>query len=760
PPPPADGGVAGGCPGAGDCCVANGSPGCDDAKCCNAVCAILPGCCFFNWDNFCALVAAGDPVNCPQCIPTTGACCIGNGTCVDGVTQAECDALFGAFQGLGTDCLTTICPPANNDCASRVPIFNGATPFSNIGDTTDGPNPCGAIGSDIWYNYNAAFTGDLTVSLCGSTFDTVVAVYDGCACPANLVNLLACNDQSTACPNLSQSQVTVPVVNGQCYKIQVGGFTGLQGNGTITITKAPAPPPNDDCASRVPIFNGKTPFDNTGASFDGPIFPAGGAHCLNNMTSDVWWNYTADFTGTVNIDTCQSTGMPTDDTTLVVYDGCDCATIHCGIDGLPGGVLAQDDDTCAAPPGGGKPFLSSVKIPVVAGNCYKIQLGGWDGGGMDPGTQGSGIITISKQPGACCVWDGTCVDGVFQAGCDALGGVYQGDGTTCAPGLCPPPPTGANFFTDPNAFQQALLNTDKRAKASWDFKPNKQAPGTFVALDDPLNINTHGLNPDDPWTDTAGDDLWPPSLDNVTFQSNLGPNPQAPLPNPGGIDGLVFGTPGFADNDNNVLLANSFPDSFDIISGPPAGDNHTAMSIEIVTFESGPPPGPVFVTVFDKFETPVGKIKVDIVVNPPPGGPKKAFLGIIMKGNLTIGRVNLFDLGGGFEGISKITVYSDSPGILNTDISGPLGAGFPDGCVDAFDLGTLLGAWCSAAGDPDPPGDVDPPCEDCTSPNAVLADLSGPDGAPDGCVDAFDLAKLLAEWCSVAGGNPCGTCGP
>ena len=29
-----------------------------------------------------------------------------------------------------------------------------------------------------------------------------------------------------------------------------------------------------------------------------------------------------------------------------------------------------------------------------------------------------------------------------------------------------------------------------------------------------------------------------------------------------------------------------------------------------------------------------------------------------------------------------------------------------------------------------------------------------------GCVDAFDLAKLLAAWCSVLGGNPCGTCGP
>ncbi|MCH8343505.1 MAG: hypothetical protein IH983_05920 [Planctomycetes bacterium] len=92
------------------------------------------------------------------------------------------------------------------------------------------------------------------------------------------------------------------------------------------------------------------------------------------------------------------------------------------------------------------------------------------------------------------------------------------------------------------------------------------------------------------------------------------------------------------------------------------------------------------------------------------------------------------------------------------DLTGPLGPGFPDGCVDAFDLGTLLGAWCSAASDPDPRGDVDPPCEACTSPNFALADISGASNVPDGCVDAFDLAKLLSQWCSVAGGNPCGTC--
>ena len=89
------------------------------------------------------------------------------------------------------------------------------------------------------------------------------------------------------------------------------------------------------------------------------------------------------------------------------------------------------------------------------------------------------------------------------------------------------------------------------------------------------------------------------------------------------------------------------------------------------------------------------------------------------------------------------------------DLTGP--GGVPDGCVDAFDLGAMLGAWCSAVNDPSPPS---PPCENCTPANLAVADISGAANAPDGCVDAFDLAKLLADWCSVAGGNPCGTCFP
>lgn len=39
--------------------------------------------------------------------------------------------------------------------------------------------------------------------------------------------------------------------------------------------------------------------------------------------------------------------------------------------------------------------------------------------------------------GACCLADGTCVAGISDCSCAGAGGVFQGDGTSCTPGLCP-----------------------------------------------------------------------------------------------------------------------------------------------------------------------------------------------------------------------------------------------------------------------------------------------------------------------------------
>ncbi len=52
-----------GAPGTGDCCSATGSRYCDDAACCEAVCACDPFCCIVEWDELCA----GPNIDVPGC---------------------------------------------------------------------------------------------------------------------------------------------------------------------------------------------------------------------------------------------------------------------------------------------------------------------------------------------------------------------------------------------------------------------------------------------------------------------------------------------------------------------------------------------------------------------------------------------------------------------------------------------------------------------------------------------------------------------
>jgi hypothetical protein len=64
----------------GDCCVSSGTPGCDDPTCCDTVCSLDPFCCDVVWDQTCA-DTANDLCSCTGCgDPGAGDCCIANGT--------------------------------------------------------------------------------------------------------------------------------------------------------------------------------------------------------------------------------------------------------------------------------------------------------------------------------------------------------------------------------------------------------------------------------------------------------------------------------------------------------------------------------------------------------------------------------------------------------------------------------------------------------------------------------------------------------
>ena len=70
-------------PGSGTCCSANGSPGCEEPACCQTICAVDAYCCDTDWDNLCAETALGTPeCTCAKgsCGPGHGSCCIANGT--------------------------------------------------------------------------------------------------------------------------------------------------------------------------------------------------------------------------------------------------------------------------------------------------------------------------------------------------------------------------------------------------------------------------------------------------------------------------------------------------------------------------------------------------------------------------------------------------------------------------------------------------------------------------------------------------------
>lgn len=75
------------------------------------------------------------------------------------------------------------------------------------------------------------------------------------------------------------------------------------------------------------------------------------------------------------------------------------------------------------------------------------------------------LIVDCDEPGACCMPDGTCTE-ILINDCDAAGGTFQGEGTTCGGVTCPQPP-GACCIT---ATQGCIYVTDAdciTAGGSW-----------------------------------------------------------------------------------------------------------------------------------------------------------------------------------------------------------------------------------------------------------------------------------------------------
>ena len=175
------------------------------------------------------------------CQSEPGGTLCGNGV-VEGTEQCD-DGNTNAGDGCSATCRNEPGGIPNDLCSAPIAVGDGTRTYSNLGATTDGPDEpvmCvfefgnTNVDADIWYCYTATCTGTAMASLCGSDYDTRLAVYAGCGCPTAAP--LACSDDDcgTGVENV-QSRVEFSATAGQPYLVRVGGYLGEQGNGKLTI---------------------------------------------------------------------------------------------------------------------------------------------------------------------------------------------------------------------------------------------------------------------------------------------------------------------------------------------------------------------------------------------------------------------------------------------------------------------------------------------------------------------------------------------
>ena len=201
----------------------------------------------------------------------------------------------GPATGCTEQMFTTYTPVPGDDCSIAVPIACG----DNVNGTTVGATnfgaPTGTCGTGtgapgVWYNFTG--NGDIiTASLCGSSYDTKIQVYDG-SCGA--LSCVTGNDDNCGL----SSEVSFISTVGTEYYIYVFGFGSSTGNFTLDVScvTPPPPPANDDCANAIDLTVNNdldcavvTPGTIAGATPSAEP----NATCVGTADDDVWYTFTA-----------------------------------------------------------------------------------------------------------------------------------------------------------------------------------------------------------------------------------------------------------------------------------------------------------------------------------------------------------------------------------------------------------------------------------------------------------------------------------
>ncbi len=258
----------------------------------------------------------------------------------------------------------SLAAPGSDDFADAAPLlFSVAGGVDNTSYTTQGSEPgseptCPLMTHTAWWRI--AGTGrQIALSTRGSSFDTVLAVYDQGDAGPGVSNRLSCDDDSGG---LGTSATAFGSVRGRSYLVAVGGKELESASGAIVLTAAADRPANDDRAAAQPLQTGlPATGDNVGASHE----LAEGLLCgLASAAATIWLRWSAPAAGAATFTTSAAF-----ETVVSVYRAGTVSSLGCAAGPAAGvalNVAAGDYFVQVASKGADFPGLAEGAITTTA----------------------------------------------------------------------------------------------------------------------------------------------------------------------------------------------------------------------------------------------------------------------------------------------------------------------------------------------------------------------------------------------------------
>ncbi len=285
-------------------------------------------------------------------------------------------------------------PPSNDNYQTPFYIgvgdYSGTTALATVQDFNTG-GLCGSSANspDVWYLLTIPYDGRLSISTCGSSYDTVVSMHQVLFEPTPLpIFVVACDDDQTEIPfncGNRDSYFEQAQLGGRRYLVRVSGFNGNRGAFQLHVRVTPF---NDFCSDATAVGPG-TFFGTTTGGFGNQPEACGSSA----STPDIWYKFTAPCSGELQNVLHVDTQGSNYDTVLGIYSDCGTTVIDCNDDVQPGTVW------------------STLDIPTVSGQTYYIRVSGYSG------STGSVQLNVSVPPSS----GETCADPIPVSTGSALG---------------------------------------------------------------------------------------------------------------------------------------------------------------------------------------------------------------------------------------------------------------------------------------------------------------------------------------------------